>query len=349
VENQDYVLARIIAGSLEYQDYFIKSPTRFQKMRAEKVFKKLFNEFSLYNSYNDEELFDFIIFNNLWDEEKEERLNNLVKEIEDLKVSLYELRFQSEKRKIERVKLKQSQELFQNLFHEKNLFNYSTATGAATIGKNRFLIGLSLYYENGKPFFNNEQEFWQNDDDILDNVIEFYQKNQINETDYRFLARSSSWQSIWGCASNLQDLFGAPSVDLTEEQIHLVSWSKLYDNVRAHQECPPKEIINDDDILDGWLISQRRAREYAQDKAAADSLIKNDKIRNSDEIYIPCNTLEDAKKVHKMNSPMAEAIRKRRMKLVAEKGMVQERDMPDVQQKLMLARNQAAIAGMRKN
>ena len=42
---------------------------------------------------------------------------------------------------------------------------------------------------------------------------------------------------------------------------NIVMWSQLYDNVQESMDAPTKDVIKDDDLLDGWLIVQGKKRE----------------------------------------------------------------------------------------
>ena len=63
-------------------------------------------------------------------------------------------------------------------------------------------------------------------------------------------------------------------------------WSSLYDNIQESPDCPSNEVINDDDMLDGWMIIQKRNREQAKLQKDAENKFGNKKISNADEVFI---------------------------------------------------------------
>jgi hypothetical protein len=99
----------------------------------------------------------------------------------------------------------------------------------------------------------------------------------------------------------------------TDEQRALVNWSLLYDNVYQHPECPADAVVEDDDLLDGWLIDQRRDREAkATGGGGRVQLVGNEKIRGSQEVYLVAETPADARKVVDLNDEFGRAVQKQR-------------------------------------
>ena len=84
----------------------------------------------------------------------------------------------------------------------------------------------------------------------------------LGESEIRELARSEPWKSIWSSSKNEGVLFGKRAIELSEEQKHLIMWSTMYDSIGESPDSPSDKIIADDDMLDGWLILQRREREH---------------------------------------------------------------------------------------
>ena len=107
-------------------------------------------------------------------------------------------------------------------------------------------------------------------------------------------------------------------IDLTDSQRILIAWSSLYESINEHPECHDTFVIEDNDMLDGWLILQRKGKGNGRDP---DGFIENEKIKNAQEIFIPAETLEDAKRIHGMNSEYNEAMRKKKMKIMAAMGI----------------------------
>lgn len=75
----------------------------------------------------------------------------------------------------------------------------------------------------------------------------------------------------------------------------------MYDNIYKSSECPPDEIINDYDALDGWMIVQRRKRDAQLNNRIVEDGISNEKIKNSDHIFVLTGQ-EDIDKIYNLNT-----------------------------------------------
>jgi hypothetical protein len=118
---------------------------------------------------------------------------------------------------------------------------------------------------------------------------------------------------------------------LTDEQQNLIAWSKLYDNIHEHIEPPPSEVVEDDDLLDGWLILEQKKREKEQRERAGDD---KGKRGGAQEMFIPAETPEDAKRIEAMNEPGMAFIKRQRMATLKTQKVVSEQHMPDSKQQI---------------
>lgn len=145
-------------------------------------------------------------------------------------------------------------------------------------------------------------------------------KKAVPLSDIRKLARSDYWQNLYNACRP----FKSP---LTDEQIALSSFTRMYANIQKHPECPPTEIIDDDDMLDGWLINQSK-----QNKKKAPSFGK--KIDSSKEIFIMASNQDHANKIYDMNTEEARAIQNVRLKQIKKQGAVPFGKLADVQREI---------------
>jgi hypothetical protein len=149
----------------------------------------------------------------------------------------------------------------------------------------------------------------------------------LSADNIRMLARTMPWSWLWGILKTNGKLFSNDA--LTNEQQSLISWSVMYDRIHESPDCPSDDIINDDDMLDGWLLIQRKQREAERKKQEVESAVGG-KIVNADEIFIPVETAEDALKVDLLNSPRAVNIKKQRLRQIKAEGMVKEQSLKDM-------------------
>jgi len=167
-----------------------------------------------------------------------------------------------------------------------------------------------------------------------------YHKELLQPEQVRELARTTPWIGMWNVLRINGPLFD-PS-RLTIEQQALLSWSNMYDKIHESPDCPSDEVLDDDDMLDGWLIIQRRKREADKKKQEIESHI-NPKMKNADEIIMVAETAADAQKIDMLNPDHIKSVKKQRIKHIQEQGRVKEQEFKDVQQKRSMQMQQAYI------
>ena len=166
----------------------------------------------------------------------------------------------------------------------------------ANLDRYKYFAFLLTYNLNDNRVFSNWEEFNCSDEKLINKLInEAYLNSDINEANIRKLARSEPWRSIWISSCKVGNLFDKPQCEMSDYQKMLVSWSLIYDNVFEHPDCPGDSVIDNDEALDAWLKSQSDERAKQRDQNNADNFLKNDKIRNSGEVGIVVDSVEDAK------------------------------------------------------
>jgi hypothetical protein len=71
-------------------------------------------------------------------------------------------------------------------------------------------------------------------------------------------------------------------------------------------------------------------------KKDGEEVIANAKVRNSEEIFIVADTIEDAKKVIALNDDIGKAVQKQRFAHLKKHHQVSEGQMPDTQRRLQM-------------
>lgn len=327
--------------------FIIKCPSSEIKYEACEIYEEALRRASFYEIMNEDRLETYLLRNKLWTPEKQARLDALPKEIEDLKVNLYESVNNAQQRLVYREELANKKQAVEELYIEKHSFDYLTCSGFASYIKSKFILANTVFKNGGRFYFDS--------DAVFDTLLNMIGSTRITEHEYRELSRTDPWRSYWNLSKN-QNLFGFSVSEYTDEQRNLCSWSRMYDNIYESSHSPHESVIEDDDMLDGWMIKERREREKEQVKKEGDELVgKNDKIRNAGEVYVMCKTEYDiwgvpltndtrdaeikAKRVDSLNNPYAAMIKKQRLNVLKEKGVVNEVDMPDVKLELMTAIN----------
>lgn len=331
-------VARIINGKTRIRvdgtTLYVVTPTREQRLAAAEVYGESRRDAELAGALSDDELLSILITHRIWTPKDAEETKSLTKALEDLKVSLFENRLRSNAKFTIRGALRKTRDELLRLESLRHSLDYVTVNGLAMSAKYRYLIGVTIYYEDGNPYWKDGS--WDHADPFIDKVMETISSQSLDEKQFRELARNDPWQSIWWSKSHSgRGIFDCPATELNDDQKSLILWSSIYDSIRDHPEAPNDDIMSDDDMLDGWRIIQRRKRE-GQLASQEANRIGNAKIRDADEQFIFVDNINDAREVDKMNDPFAVATKQKRMAVLREKGEVNEVNMPDTAQRIQM-------------
>lgn len=345
--NKEKLVYRILAGKtkikIEDRTYFVRSPNVYQRYLGEEFYEEVIQEHSA-ELMTEENLLDWMMEHDYWSVEEDEKIKKYKKDIEDFQVTAFEMFFRSEERRRIKKMIGEARDKLKTLTNKRAAFDHLCISGFALIERNKFLIGLGLSDAQGKPLFNEDNylNFTFLDFDRL--VVE-YNKVSVTIPQYREIARTEPWRQYWSAREGVASIFDSPATDLTEEQLSLMSWTRLYDSIFQHPKCPSDEILEDDDCMDGFLIKDKREREKEKGEMEAEELIQNPKIKNAQEIYIVAETPEDLKRINNLNPESIKATKRQRDAHIDKHGKVKEAELPDVKRRLMMEIEAAKTMG----
>ena len=312
---KEYFLSKILLGYkiVEYRDLVlhIHPPDIRQNFLAQKVFKETLEEALLSGVFTRKEMLNFMIEQGVWSEDSEDLLKSNLKLMEDAKVGIYENFAIAGKREVYRVDLRDLEEIQKRLYATKHQNDHADCEGIARFARWNWLIENTTTYEDGALYDFSELD--------VSHVLRLSGQDELETSDYREIARFNDWQVMWNnSGSNPERVFNRPATQLTEAQKELVSWTRLYDNIGEATEPPPDEVVNDDDALDGWLISTRRKREKLLKQQKLDGL--TDKHQGADEVMLVANTREEVEEVYGLNDGESRMAVKSRMEELENSG-----------------------------
>jgi len=319
-------LYRIISGKIRCRVgnciYYIYSPTPFQLYEAGEIYNEVLIDSQISGVMTDDEFYDFMIRNNLWNYEKEKELLSLPDTINSLKYKLWEsyINFRGKQCDNIRVRIHRCEDKLQMLTKKRYQYSMYTASGIAALARIEYLISNNVYCNNKRIDITDNYV-------LLKELVNQYFEKQIPDNIIRRISKLHTWRSMWMAGKSSFESLGICASCMTDEQKSLISWSKLYDNIYESIDCPPENVIDDDYLLDGWIIAQNKKRE--EDRKEKLGQKHKDKMHGSSEVFIPVETHDDIKRVSEMNSPHARAIQKQRFNLLKKYGKVREQDMPD--------------------
>lgn len=335
-DNISILVSRICVKKLLFrhndEDYVLYSPDSEVRYLSDLYYEET-KEDNKYEEWILQENLDNVLrFLGIWDNNREDQLKTAEKQIEQLKVDLFLERLKTASVKSIKQKLKQKKDFYEELMNIKTSMDYLTLENFCNSRKNEFIIINTLRYrQNNKLVFDSMDDI---DYKTFQNITNIIASNFISIETYKKIAKSDIWRNIWN--SNKNNIFNGPACDFSEEQKTLIGLSNMYDRVYEHPESPDQSVIDDDDMLDGWMIYQKRKTEENNKEKNATSL--TNKHKKANEIFVVAGK-EDAKEIRQLNS--GDSLRKiqQRANVISKNKEVNEFDLPDVQQSIKLREN----------
>lgn len=338
-------VARILCGSDRlvlsengvFRPFWLRPVTPQDRYLASEVFAETAEEAELNGLLTDAEALSLLVDQGLWTDEDEKTLKTATDNIDNLKADMFRMALREREREVARSMLGRTRALQAELLARKHQFDFKTTTGVAAVARGRFLVGRCLLRDNKEPVWTGDS-FWREESSLLDNAVQAFTRTRLSEAQLRELARNEPWRSIWSCRHSEGSVFGKPAAELSDEQRLLTVWSRLYDNSYEDPECPPDDVVNDDDMFDGWMIVRRRQREKDVRKRRAESTLENKKIAESGEVFIVGampgeavvnHTPADIAAIEDMNDEQAAGTKAERMAAIKRAGAIHEHHLPD--------------------
>lgn len=343
------IVNRICAGSVRIKDiiwkgmpsvFLVSSPNATIRYQADDIYADVLEEARTFGVFSSNECVLMAMERGKWSEEKEAKIKKIPKDIEEMKILIFENFNQPSVREGIRSNLRAAENKFTELHMDKH---YLDSWSAETLARNfsmQYVLSETVFHDDGNKFIDN---FWNTSysDSFLLYLMNAINKNSITEIQYRYIVRNEPWRSLWSAGKTATELFGLAAANLSYEQRQAITWSKLYDIIAESHERPSQDIVNDDDALDGWMAKQNREKDEEIKKETSKNFIKNSKIKNAMEVGIVVQP-EDAKSIHEMNSVKGKRIKEERQNALQRHGSLLEQQLPDVKRDLMMQINQKA-------
>lgn len=337
------ILYRILKGRLRFSRdgliLFIYEPSIDILTDSYDVYQDQLKNGYMSGVYTESELIEVLVDNDIWNPLDDIKIEEVKKELEDIKVECFNNFFDKRKLKQLKYKLFKRQEHVLELMTKKASMNHLTCAGLAENARNLHIISKTVFFPDGTPYD------WVKFD--YSDILVHCQENTITSAQLREICRNDPWRSMWQISKKRNGPIDKSIVDYTRDQLSLCSYSSMYDNVYEHPECPCEDIINDDDCLDGWFISQRRKSDLEKKSKSSTSVITNSKIKNSKEIFMMADNKESASDILNLNNEHAKSIIKQRQQVMDSKESVKDNEFMDVKIDLQMQKNNALSQKMR--
>lgn len=332
---REFFISMVRSGKVfvDYNDIFlvIKPLTIDQNAQACLIYDKAYKQAMVDGIMSEDDIDEWMNENELWTIYDEEKTESFKKDLEKLKIEIYNNRNDRKTRERIRLYIRAGEKQLANHLKEKSAYYQNTREGYALSEKITWIIKNSTFCNN---------KLYDFQDVSLNYVIDEWHQSILSEKIIRELAREEPWKSLWSIKdNNCVKLFNNnQNEELHPNQKHIIIWSQIYDNIQESMDCPTEEVIKDDDVLDGWFITQAKKREKERLEKDFENKTGNDKIKNSSEVYVVVdpNDPKNIERVNALNDPIAQQIKKQRAEILKTKGGAYQHDFADEKQKLQM-------------
>jgi hypothetical protein len=332
-------LSRILSGYyyiyVNDHRYKIQYPSVQVKYEADLIAQQESDRIKYAGWYTRETINHILMELDLWTPFDDKRLKSLENSLEDYKVDLYKNNRNTKKIKELKRTIQATKKTIAKLQNLKYSYDHITIEGHCESVKNNFYLINSVYDEYGRLCLSENSDMM-----FFVKIKEAINKNHIDVHRFRSIARSDAWRSYWS-ASGEQSIFNGPIVSWTDEQKTLVVISKMYDGARESMDSPEEHIYEDDDMFDGWIITQRRESEKQKNKNRIEKGI-GDKHQKAGEVFVVANSKQDIEDIYNINDEQSKAIIKERQNFLQNSKLdkITEAQLPDVRRDIIIKSNQ---------
>lgn len=322
---RDFFISRIKANYFRVKTkagiVIVRHPDESIEYESKEVYLDLYNSALESDLIPANDVEPYLLYRGVMTEDEIEELKYLPEHIDTFKREMAECYLKQNTKEQIRLFLEKAKSRYSELMRKRSSIDYMTCEGYAEYFKNLYIVEHSSYYPDGRRF-----DFKK----VLPEVVmNKYLSSMLSLEQIRELAKTPPWTEYWMTAKRNGRVFN--NINLSLEQQLLLIWSITYENIYQSYDCPPRSIIEDDDVFDGWLALRREKAEKEKEKDATKDLIsKNPKIQNAAEVFAKVESKEDAQKIEDLNSFESKKIKESRYNQLKRLGEVNYKEFQDI-------------------
>lgn len=328
-ERREEIVSRLLFGEtvLSIGDRLIKItiPSPDIRVMANRVYNSTISKNRFEQCWlTEEQCLRTLVINGKCSPQIDQNIQEIQNTIEELKVKAYESIVDKDNHKKIRKQLDTVRHKYHDMVQIRHSLDHLTLKGFGEIAKRQYIL-----YHTATDF-NNGEKLWSSIDNmdvpLMEAITSSIIKQMISIEELREVARTDPWKAHWNISRG--NPFTVPITNLSEEQKTVILFSNMYENVAKHPECPSDNIINDDDLFDGWMIIQRRNREKEQTTKEINTSL-GDTVNKANEVYVVAKDKNRANEIYNMNDIGSKMVIKQRSQQIKAQGRVEDTNLLD--------------------
>lgn len=200
----------------------------------------------------------------IWDQNNEQKVVSLQKQIKIKTDTIQKLAFPSQAKPIE-AEIKQIKEQIQDIKEERQKLLFHSLECKILMEKRDYLIYLGVYTPERVKYWNSYDIYLENEVETVDKMGDTYYKtiNELSSNIIRAVARETD------ARFRLKAFLMPELTSVAMSMIELKQWCDFYNSIYELPDRPNEDIISDDIKLDGWILS-RRLKNESQNSVKSD-------------------------------------------------------------------------------
>lgn len=325
MEYLNSIISGIVIVKIGRQYIYVKPASAEDKTFADFFSQEQHDDALIDGIWTQQDAEEHLILIGHWKEENDKRIEEIEKNIENMKVDYFNHFYDSTTKNYIKKNIEKQNENYNDLYNAKYAFYDKTCEYLKRYSFISYLLQKNTYFSNGELASN-----------TLSMQIVYNKYNTaIAEigANIRKTAKDDNWRSRWFALKH--EAFANDPSSLTDFQMSLISWSSYYDGIYQSMDKPSDEIIEDDIALDGWSITQRRKRKEEEKQKNAEKMLP-EKMNNAGEIFIPARTAQQASDIMNLNNREALSKIKSLKQDLKEHGVVEESQLTSTRRELQM-------------
>lgn len=303
------MIQELLSNSIYLKNLKLRIPnfSPLEKAEAFGVAQEQFDKHFRIGTPTRDEMLEYLYDLNIWSETLEQEYEKELDKLNDLKVDYYDNYFLTSKKE------------------ELSLF-----IGLKEVKLNK-LLAKKLYLSEYTCEMAMDEAYWhsllgRHGDAFI--LYRNFLSSRISEEKIRSIYFDQKWRAIWYVSKDPKTIFGCDMNWLNDNQLSLLYWSKMYDNIGESPDAPDQKIMVDSLAVDGWMIKYSRNKDKPKNIGG-----------NAQEVFLPAKTTRDVKEINSLNSQHGKRIIQSRSVDILKHGEVDESDFTFIKQEKQMEIN----------
>lgn len=285
----------------------IKNFTPIEKAEAFSYSQEIYDNHFKNGVPTKEEMLEILIEKDIWNDELENQYEEEIEKLGGLKVDYYDNFFIPVRKEELSIFIKLKEKKLNKLLSKKLYLSEYTCEQAMEDAYWTFLLA-----KYGDPF----------------SLYRQFLLIRMSDEKIRSFYFDFKWRSIWQVCKDPKSIFGLDINHLNDNQISLLYWSKIYDNIQESIEPPPIQIMNDHLAVDGWMVKFSKSKEKPKNIGV-----------NAGEVFLPARNKKEVVEINKLNNAHGRRVLKSRASDLAKNGDLDEGQFSFIKQEKQMEIN----------